>query len=118
MSAGALRNCPAPRASSNPVSARGTLAPRADTGRLRGLAEVLSRHGLQASLITRPGCAPGLHVVNPAASVLAEEVYAKPGRDGTTWFWWSWAEPLAAADDLEAAAALIKKVLAARAQTV
>jgi len=82
--------------------------------RLEMLAEVLARHGFQASVITPPGRVPSLHVVNPAAAVLAEDVYTGRGQDGTWWFWWSWAERIASAEDLEAAAAMIEQVLAAR----
>src|SRR5260221_13657743 len=82
--------------------------------RLEGLAEVLSHHGLRASLMVPPGRVPSLHVVNPAASVLAEDVYTGRGQDGTWWFWWSWAERIASGEDLEGAAAMIKQVLAAR----
>ena len=81
--------------------------------RLERLAEVLAHHGLRASLMAPPGGVPSLHVVNPAASVLAEDVYAGRGQDGTWWFWWSWAERIATWDDLQGAAALIKRVLAA-----
>jgi hypothetical protein len=82
--------------------------------RLEGLAEVLAHHGLRTTLMTPPGRVPSLHVVNPAASALAEDVYAGRGQDGTWWFWWSWAERIAEWEDLEAAATLIKRVLAAR----
>ena len=82
--------------------------------RLEGLAEVLSHHGLRASLMAPPGRVPSLHVVNPAASVLAEDVYTGRGQDGTWWFWWSWAERIASGEDLDGAAAMIKRVLAAR----
>jgi hypothetical protein len=82
--------------------------------RLRGLAEVLTRHGLRASVMAPPGRVPSVHVVNPAASVLAEDVYTGRGPDGTWWFWWSWAERIASGEDLEGAAAMIKQVLAAR----
>jgi hypothetical protein len=81
--------------------------------RLERLAEVLAQHGLRTSLMAPPGRVPSLHVVNPAASALAEDVYAGCGQDGTWWFWWSWAERIATWDDLEGAAALIKRVLAA-----
>lgn len=84
--------------------------------RLDGLAEVLSRHGLRVSLKAPPGRVPSLHVVNPQASVLAEDVYIGRGPDGTWWFWWSWAERIASGDDLDGAAAMIKQVLAARDQ--
>jgi hypothetical protein len=82
--------------------------------RLEGLAEVLAHHGLRTSLMAPQGRVPSLHVVNPTASAMAEDVYAGRAQDGTWWFWWSWAERIAAWDDLESAAALIKQVLAAR----
>jgi hypothetical protein len=96
------------------LSSRPARVLRAHLSRLEGLAEVLSRHGLRASLMTPPGRAPSLHVVNPEASVLAEDVYIGRGQDGTWWFWWSWAERIASGEDLDGAAAMIKQVLAAR----
>jgi len=57
---------------------------------------------------------PSLHVVNPQARALAEDVYAGRGQDGRWWFWWSWAEEIAVSDDLDGAAARIGLVLAAR----
>ncbi len=69
-------------------------------GRLEGLAEALAQHGLRTRLVTPPGRVPSLHVVNPAAAALAEDVYAGRGRDGQWWFWWSWAERIAAGEDL------------------
>ena len=83
--------------------------------RLEGLAEVLARHGLRARLTTPAGRVPSLHVVNPAAAALAEDVYAGPCQDGAWWFWWSWAERIAVAEDLATAATLISRVLAAAA---
>ena len=102
------------------VPSRGSAgsSPRANAdagrGRLECLAEVLVHQGLRASLMAPPGSAPSLHVVNPEASVLAEDVYARSGQDGGCWFWWSWAERIADGEDLEGAAARIKRVLAAR----
>jgi hypothetical protein len=74
---------------------------------------VLASHGLRARVITPPGRVPSLHVVNPTAAVLAEDVYAGRGQDGRWWFWWSWAEQIAAETDLEGAASRIERVLAA-----
>jgi hypothetical protein len=88
---------------------------QANLARLEGLAVVLGRHGLRAWVITPPGRVPSLHVVNPAASVLAEDVYAGRGQDGRWWFWWSWAEQIAADEDVDGAAAIIGRVLAAQA---
>jgi hypothetical protein len=98
------------------VSSRPAQVLQAYLSRLEGLAEVLSRHGLRASLMAPPGRVPSLHVVNPEASVLAEDVYIGRGQDGTWWFWWSWAERIASGEDVERAAAMIKQVLAARDQ--
>jgi hypothetical protein len=90
------------------------VAPRwhASLARLEGLAEVLASHGLRTRLITPPGRVPSLHVVNPSATALAEDVYAGPGQDGLWWFWWPWAERIAAGEDLEGAATMIERVLA------
>jgi hypothetical protein len=88
--------------------------PRACLGRLESLAEAVIRHGLKARLVTPPGRLPSLHVVNPHAASLAEDVYAGPGPDGQWWFWWSWAERIALGDDLAGAASRISRVLAAR----
>jgi len=86
---------------------------QANLARLEGLAEVLSHHGLRARLMMPPGRVPSLHVVNPSAAALAEDVYAGRGQDGLWWFWWSWAERIAMGEDLEGAASMIKHVLAA-----
>jgi hypothetical protein len=63
--------------------------------------------------MTPPGRVPSLHVVNPGATALAEDVYAGRGQDGLWWFWWSWAERITVGEDLEGAAAMIGHVLAA-----
>jgi hypothetical protein len=86
---------------------------QANLARLEGLAEVLNHHGLRARLITPPGRVPSLHVVNPSAAALAEDVYAGRGQDGLWWFWWSWAERITVGEDLEGAASMIVHVLAA-----
>jgi len=85
---------------------------QANLARLAGLGEVLAQHGLRARLITPPGRVPSLHVVNPQASALAEDVYAGRAQDGLWWFWWSWAERITVGEDLEGAASRIKRVLA------
>ena len=82
--------------------------------RLEGLAGELADLGLRTRMVTPPGRLPSLHVVNPAATALAEDVYAGVGRDGQWWFWWSWAERIAASEDLGGAATQIRRVLAAR----
>lgn len=82
--------------------------------RLEGLASELARHGLNTRLITPAGRVPSLHVVNPQASRLAEDVYVGRSQDGLWWFWWPWAERIAPAGDMQTAATLIARVLAAR----
>ena len=69
---------------------------------------------MRARLTTQAGRVPSLHVVNTAAAVLAEDIYAGPGQDGVWWFWWSWAERIAVSDDMSAAARRIRRVLDAR----
>jgi hypothetical protein len=81
--------------------------------RLDQLGPALAPFGMTASLVTPAGRVPSLRVVNPAAPALAEDVYAGCCEDGSWWFWWSWAERIAAASDLDQAAARIAHVLAA-----
>ncbi len=81
--------------------------------RLEGLAEELTKHGLTTRLMVPPGRVPSLHVVNPAASRLAEDVYVGRSQDGLWWFWWPWAERIAPGDQLASAAASIARVLSA-----
>jgi len=54
-----------------------------------------------------------LHVVNPAAPRLAEDVYVGRSQDGLWWFWWPWAERIAPGKEVGTAAAMIAKVLGA-----
>ena len=79
---------------------------------LEKLADELSHRGLEAWLMAPPGRRPSLYVVNPAARALEENVYVACGRDGLWWFWWSWAERIAVADDVDLAAGTIVRVLA------
>lgn len=79
--------------------------------RLEGLAQELSRRGLQTRLVSPFGRIPSLHVVNPRAFRMAEDVYVGRSQDGLWWFWWPWAERIAAGDNLAKAADLIAKVL-------
>jgi hypothetical protein len=90
---------------------------QAYTDRLDRLARALTERGLNVSLLAPPGRVPSLHVVNPAVLALAEDIYAGCCEDGGWWFWWSWAERIAAEDDLEGAAERIWHVLAAGGET-
>ena len=79
---------------------------------LEKLADELSHRGLEAWLMAPPGRVPSLYVVNPSARALEENVYVGCGKDGIWWFWWSWAERVAVADDIDLAAGTIVRVLA------
>ena len=74
------------------------------------LAEELTNRGLDAWLMAPPGRVPSVYITNPAARALEENVYADRGKDGLWWFWWSWAERISIADDLDAAATTITHV--------
>jgi predicted pyridoxine 5'-phosphate oxidase superfamily flavin-nucleotide-binding protein len=54
-----------------------------------------------------------LRVRNRTAPVMAENIFCAAGPDGEWWFWWGWAERIAPAGDVAAAARLVMKVLAA-----
>jgi hypothetical protein len=84
----------------------------ANLHRLERLAWVLAQRGLDASLVAPPGRVPRLEVTHPAGG--AEDVYAWRCQDGTWWFWWPWAERIAAAAYLDDAAATIEQVLKQR----
>jgi hypothetical protein len=92
----------------------GTAAPAVYLERLEGLAAVLAGRGMRTRLMTPLGRMPSLHVVNPAAPSLAEDIYACRCTDGRWWFWWPWAERIAETGEPEAAATIIGRVLAAR----
>ena len=116
---GAQRARTLPRPESTPHEASRPEVSPAETGaqacadRLDQLGPALTACGMTASLVTPAGRVPSLRVVNPAAPALAEDVYAGCCEDGSWWFWWSWAERIAAASDLDQAAARIAHVLAA-----
>lgn len=105
MAMGAQRARTLPRPESAP--------PEACADWLDRLGPALAARGLTASLVTPAGRVPSLRIVNPAAPALAEDVFAGCGEDGSWWFWWSWAERIGPASDLDQAAALIAHVLAA-----
>ena len=81
----------------------------ANLHRLDLLAGELSRHGLDAGIVAPPGRVPRLQVTHPGGP--AEDVYVGRCQDGTWWFWWPWAERIAATADLDDAAARIEQVL-------
>ena len=75
------------------------------------LAEELTHRGLEAWLMAPPGRVPSVYITNPGARALEENVYVNQGKDGLWWFWWSWAERISIADDLDATATTISRVL-------
>lgn len=79
--------------------------------RLERLAGTLTQRGLDATLVVPPARVPRVQVGHPAAQ-LAIDVYAWRGQDGAWWFWWPWAERIAAEGDLEEAAERIERLLA------
>jgi hypothetical protein len=79
---------------------------------LEKLGEELSRRGFGVRMELPPGRVPSLYVVNPQARALEEHIYVGCGSDGAWWYWWSWAERISAADDLDAAASAVQHVLA------
>jgi hypothetical protein len=81
--------------------------------RLDGLAAELAKHGLMTRLKAPVGRVPSLRVINPAQSMLAEDVYVGRSQDGLWWFWWPWAERIAPGDQHGAAASVIARVLSA-----
>jgi len=91
-------------------------APVTGTARshLEPLAEALSKRGLLAS-ITRIGDGPSfIEAINRDAPDLAESIFAAQ-TGGAWWFWWSWAERIAPAEDIEYTADRIAHVLASAA---
>jgi hypothetical protein len=86
------------------------------TGRsyLEPLAEALSKRGLYAR-VTRIGDGPSfVEVINRDAPDLAESIFAAQTA-GEWWFWWSWAERIAPAKEIESTAGKIAHVLASAA---
>jgi hypothetical protein len=80
--------------------------------RLEALAGELASRGWSARLDILPGRLPRLRAANPAVPELAEDIYAQSLADGTWWYWWSWAEPIAA-DAVGAAEVVIRALRAA-----
>ncbi len=85
--------------------------PAQAAARLDALAAELAARGWTSRLDTPPGRTPSLYARNPepGAAMLSEHVYAQPREDGTWWYWWPWAEPIAPTP--AAAATVIVRVL-------
>ncbi|TYK48248.1 hypothetical protein [Actinomadura decatromicini] len=78
---------------------------------LEELGEELAKRGLRVRIVQPRGQSPALHVLNPEASALTENIIAEQGPDGW-WYWWSWAERIVPAGDAAAAADRVARVLA------
>jgi hypothetical protein len=94
----------------HPEAAAPTVSPA--IALLEALGTELAGRGWPSRLVREPGRLPYLHVANPepGAAALAEDIYCAP-RVSEWWFWWSWAEPLAA--DPAGGAEIITRVLRA-----
>ena len=79
-----------------------------DTTALEKLGAELNVRGFEAHLVTPPGKQPWLAVHNPRAEVMSEDIMMQAG-----WFWWPWADRIAPAADVPAAAARVAAVLRA-----
>jgi hypothetical protein len=78
---------------------------------LEPLAGALGKRGLLAH-VTRIGDGPSfVEVINRQAPDLAESIFVSQAA-GEWWFWWSWAERIAPAGEVEFTAGRIAHVLA------
>jgi len=75
---------------------------------LERLADELRARGLETQLVAPAGNRPYLHVRNPAARVLAENIVTEGG-----WYWYSWAERIAEIHEVVSTAEKITRVLRA-----
>ncbi|MFE0151353.1 hypothetical protein ACFWY5_29695 [Nonomuraea sp. NPDC059007] len=78
---------------------------------LTELEQLLEDRGLLARVLTEVGRLPRLRVINPEATTLVEVLSAAP-REGTWFFWWSWAAPIVEVAHPDRAAEHIGRVLA------
>src|SRR5579862_4870238 len=76
---------------------------------LDSLAAAVTPLGMTASLIALPRRLPRLQIAHPDG--LAEEVFAARCEDGNWWFWWPWAQRIAAVADLDEAVVTIERAL-------
>ena len=80
----------------------------ADIAALEKLAAELTARGFETRLAVPQGHVPSLAVTNPRATALNETVVV-----GENWYWWSWAQKIAATTDVSEAAGVIARVLSA-----
>lgn len=78
---------------------------------LERLAAQLEAHAFKVKLSTPAGLYPRLHVINPVAPSVTEDVLAADSADGEWWFWLSWAGRIGHASDIVTAAERIASVL-------
>lgn len=79
---------------------------------LEELGDELMTRGFRVRLTLPRGQSPALHVANPRASALTENILVEQAADGW-WFWWSWSERITPAADPARAADRIAMVLMA-----
>ena len=89
-----------------PTPASDTASPHTGQTDLENLAAELATCGYHTDLCTPPGELPYLHVVNPQASALTENVFTHAGS-----YYFSWAEPIAGCGQPATAAAILARVL-------
>ena len=78
---------------------------------LERLATQLDAHAFTVRLSAPTGLYPRLHVINPLAPTVTEDVLAADSSDGEWWFWLSWAGRIGHASDIVTAAERIASVL-------
>lgn len=84
------------------------------TALIAHLEELIARlndNGFRANLLD--GRQLGIHVLNPHATVLNDDLYVARKEDGSWWLWFSWAKACAPLDRPDVAAQRIMHVLAA-----
>jgi hypothetical protein len=73
---------------------------------LERLASELRSNGLETHFVTPIGKRPYLHVRNPQARILAENIVTEAG-----WYWYSWAERIAQVSEVVSASEKITRML-------
>ncbi|KAB2352166.1 hypothetical protein [Actinomadura rudentiformis] len=77
---------------------------------LEDLGQSLARHGHLTMMVTA-GTGPRLEVLHRTEPGRSGTIVCQRDADGTAWFWWTWADRIAPARDLDRAAALIDQSL-------
>ncbi|REE97849.1 hypothetical protein [Thermomonospora umbrina] len=93
------------------------LSPRAHDDKARqhleALQEAITKQTTFTARLVRPQGTDFtyLRVFNPDAAKLAEDVGCRIEDDGDHWFWWSWGNTIAPADDIDGTVKAIKRVI-------